>query len=342
MRDTLIPSLQLDVDTVGEEDCYDAWREAVRAVYDVEPGSTGPSSATESVKAWLLKDLIFSDVQFSAQSFRHHSILSKNSNYLSLQLYRTGGSSGLLHDQAWDIAPGDIHIFDFSREFYSNSMRSSVLGVVIPHHIIGFDPAQHDEHVVYPGKSPVGRFLANALRGLFDQLPRADKTSADQLSEGFCGLLQGMLSLGKHSDARDVDRQEERRKDLRAFVDRHICDTALGVEFLCRQFNISRPSLYREFAASGGVANYITQRRLERAYYQLASAPEGYKPIKDIAYGVGFGDPGHFSRLFRRRFGLTPKEAASLDHGKRMIRFQPTKSEKQINFGLLSDWIHGI
>jgi AraC-like DNA-binding protein len=33
--------------------------------------------------------------------------------------------------------------------------------------------------------------------------------------------------------------------------------------------------------------------------------------IGDIAYRCGFGDPVHFTRLFRQRFGLTPSELRS-------------------------------
>ncbi|MEM9630576.1 MAG: AraC family transcriptional regulator [Pseudomonadota bacterium] len=336
-----IPSLQLDAAVVGEKHCFDAWREAVRAVYDVNPaGET--QSTSESVKAWLLSDLVFSDVKFSSQTFNHDRRLSMGSNFLSLQLYRYGGSKGVLGEKSWQVSPGDIHLFDFSREFYSTASESSVIGVVIPHECVGFDPARHPGHMVFSGRTALGKFLTNTLFALFDDLPQVRAAEADDLSKGFCGLLQGLL-LQKMKDGKsDQSRRDERRNEMLSYLNRNLADPGLGVEHLCRTFNISRPSVYREFAQTGGVANYITQRRLERAYYQFVSVAEGDRRIKEVAYGVGFNDPAHFSRLFRRRFGITPKQAASLDGAVRSNELQGKNQHHDINFGQLSDWLQSI
>ncbi|HJP67724.1 MAG TPA: helix-turn-helix domain-containing protein, partial [Sphingomicrobium sp.] len=34
----------------------------------------------------------------------------------------------------------------------------------------------------------------------------------------------------------------------------------------------------------------------------------GGTSISEIAYGVGFSSPAHFSARFRERFGMTPRE----------------------------------
>ncbi|MBG6166486.1 AraC-like DNA-binding protein [Labrenzia sp. EL_13] len=337
-----IPSIHLDASVVGEKHCYDAWREAVRAVYDVNP-SSDRESTTESVKAWLLNDLIFSDVSFSSQAFSHDNRLSLDSNFLSLQLYRYGGSQGLLGENSWQIAPGDIHIFDFSREFYSTASDSSVIGVVIPHEYIGYDPTRHPPHMVFRGSTSMGTFLTNTLLALFDELPSVKTEDADDLSKGFCGLLEGLLKPQDPSGAKERKSREDRRNEMRSYLNRNLSDPNLGVGDLCQQFNMSRPSVYREFAETGGVANYIVQRRLERAYYQLASVPEGVRRIKEVAYGVGFNDPAHFSRLFRRRFGITPGQAASLNGAKRLTRLQQELPKSgRVNFGQLSEWLQSI
>ncbi|QUJ75250.1 helix-turn-helix transcriptional regulator [Sulfitobacter albidus] len=63
----------------------------------------------------------------------------------------------------------------------------------------------------------------------------------------------------------------------------------------------------RAFKAQTGtsVHKYVLGCRLERAQIALLTTNE---PIGAIAHGFGFADHAHFSRLFKRRYGITPKE----------------------------------
>ncbi|MDA4845892.1 helix-turn-helix domain-containing protein [Hoeflea poritis] len=336
-----VPSIQLDATVVGAKHCYDAWRESVRAVYDVEPAAD-VKSTTESIKAWLLKELIFSDVSFSPQQFRHCRRLAKDSNYISLQIYKSGRCLGTAGDQTWQVAPGDVHIFDFSREFSSVASKSTVIGCLIPHEFVGYDPARHPAHIMFSGSTPVGQFLASTMFALLSQLPRVGISEADDLSNGFCSLLQGLIEPQLPPKEKERNAGEERRNDMRSYLDRNLSDPNLNVNHLCRVFNISRPSVYRYFAEHGGVAQYIVQRRLKRAYFQLASVPEFHGRVKEVAHGLGFNDAAHFSRLFRRKFGVTPKQAANLSSAGRLSRDRNQLREQSINFSQLSEWIQSI
>ena len=51
----------------------------------------------------------------------------------------------------------------------------------------------------------------------------------------------------------------------------------------------------------------VTELRLQRAYTLLTEASESKSRISDIALQAGFSDISHFNRLFRSRFGDTPK-----------------------------------
>ena len=50
---------------------------------------------------------------------------------------------------------------------------------------------------------------------------------------------------------------------------------------------------------------YLTQQRLDRAEMLLR---EGKHTIAEIAFLVGYGNIGHFSVAFKRRFGITPSQ----------------------------------
>lgn len=55
---------------------------------------------------------------------------------------------------------------------------------------------------------------------------------------------------------------------------------------------------------------WLTQKRLELAYYQLTEKKK--KPL-DVCYEVGFENLSHFSFAFKKQFGLAPSQV--LEHG---------------------------
>jgi AraC-like DNA-binding protein len=95
---------------------------------------------------------------------------------------------------------------------------------------------------------------------------------------------------------------------MRRHLDEHLDNPELGVASLCAAFGASRATIYRGFADEGGVARYVTRRRLERAYRDLAGAPPDRGRVRRVAERWGFACPYHFSRAFRRQFDLWPSE----------------------------------
>jgi len=337
---TKIPELQLNSAIVGSEHCFDAWREAVRAVYEVNPTAAG--STVESVSAWLLEGLVFSDVCFSAQSFCHDAKLALHSNFISLQLYKTGGCTGLIDGNSLEVHPNEVHVFDFSREFVTNAHASNVIGVVIPHKCVGYDPAIHPAHLVFSGDSPTGLFLTSVLLSLMDQLPTLQKSDVEDLKHGFCGLLRGIFTTRNNFSPAEAMFKRNRREEMLRYLNKNIANFDLDAAKLCEAFGMSRPSVYREFAHCGGVGNYITHLRLEKALHQLSSIPVGQRRIKEVAASVGFSDPAHFSRIFRQKFGLTPNEAATLGCAGTIDSFALAEGHVRVGFSQLSSWLRSI
>jgi AraC-like DNA-binding protein len=67
--------------------------------------------------------------------------------------------------------------------------------------------------------------------------------------------------------------------------------------------------LYRLFEAQGTtVAAWIRHRRLERCRADLTDPALRAAPVSAVAARWGLPDSAHFSRLFRRTYGLPPAE----------------------------------
>ncbi|TQV77905.1 helix-turn-helix transcriptional regulator [Denitrobaculum tricleocarpae] len=87
---------------------------------------------------------------------------------------------------------------------------------------------------------------------------------------------------------------------IEANLHRHLELGEIAVEL-----NLSISTFSRHFADSIGQPPYayVTERRLERARRLLA---ETQRPAKEIAVVCGFSDQPHLTRMFSRRYGVTP------------------------------------
>ncbi|MEO0471011.1 MAG: response regulator, partial [Bacteroidota bacterium] len=102
-----------------------------------------------------------------------------------------------------------------------------------------------------------------------------------------------------------------------SFVLRNLDDPDISANALAREMGLSKAQLYRKLKALTGqsINIFIRNIRLDEAYQLLR---DGFSSVKEIAYIVGFHDPNYFSRLFRQRFGHSPRDmmAKQLSPGK--------------------------
>jgi AraC family transcriptional regulator len=79
----------------------------------------------------------------------------------------------------------------------------------------------------------------------------------------------------------------------------------LTIEALAREAGLSPAHFARAFKESVGRAphQHLLAIRLERAR-RLLDAPDS--ALSDVAFRTGFADQSHFTRFFKRRFGVTP------------------------------------
>ena len=57
----------------------------------------------------------------------------------------------------------------------------------------------------------------------------------------------------------------------------------------------------------------IRAKRLDRAWGMLTAAGQAHLLVSEIAFRCGFLDQPTFNRMFKRRYGLTPREARLCD-----------------------------
>ena len=83
--------------------------------------------------------------------------------------------------------------------------------------------------------------------------------------------------------------------------------SALTAAQVAQQVGVSRRHLDALFARSGcTVSRAIWDCRLRRAAAQLRQPGGPPMAISELGYALGFQDPAHFARAFRKRFGVSP------------------------------------
>lgn len=90
-------------------------------------------------------------------------------------------------------------------------------------------------------------------------------------------------------------------------VSEHISDSDFSVNDLCKIVGMSRSQLYRKLSALTGQspAGFIYSNRLKKAKKLLLNKEYS---VMDIAHLTGFKSSNSFSTVFKKNFGISPKE----------------------------------
>ena len=114
---------------------------------------------------------------------------------------------------------------------------------------------------------------------------------------------------GRTSDTNKTATQAAILHRICQTIERRLDDPELAPARVAQAEGISERYLQKLFEGVGdNFTRYVRERRLQRAWADLSNPAEAHRSISEIAYRYGFGDSAHFSRTFRHRFGLSPRE----------------------------------
>ncbi|WP_020612176.1 helix-turn-helix domain-containing protein [Sediminispirochaeta bajacaliforniensis] len=103
--------------------------------------------------------------------------------------------------------------------------------------------------------------------------------------------------------------QRELLDRILSYVDQHLADPGLTPQQIADGCNISLRHLHRIFSTTNtSVSQWITKRRLEQCWQDLAKTGQIAQTVTDIAFRWGFNDVSHFNRAFKRTFQITPSQ----------------------------------
>ena len=244
------------------------------------------------------------------------TIARSHLDQFAMTVLSAGSITGLAAQGTVDAETGDVFFLDLSQPA---NLRTSVRGGITAYVTlwiprtrmlasISDDQALHG--LTVKGTSPTGILIGTCLRSLAAQAGRVNVQELDALASGVIDLTASAIApLLKSETAPGADTRLASFVTIRRFIDRNLSSPDLSPETIAKKFALSRASLYRLFDPIGGVAGYIRKQRLDRIYQELTTAELSNQRISQIAYRFGFKDFSSFSRLFRKTYGVSPRQA---------------------------------
>ncbi len=130
--------------------------------------------------------------------------------------------------------------------------------------------------------------------------------------ELICNALDRLLSASQYEENSPVKLRSKDREAIKLARDLLINNLAEppSIRELCAAVGVNRNKLHYGFKQEFGLSpqNYLEEHRLEKAYIALRDSD---RLIYQIAADVGYASQSSFSTAFKRKYGLTPKEARS-------------------------------
>ncbi|MFJ2995492.1 helix-turn-helix domain-containing protein [Pandoraea sp. NPDC087047] len=218
---------------------------------------------------------------------------------------------------AYEVRSGDLLLLDNRKPFTISITHpeTTTLSALIPRHRL--QPLLRDpDRCMHVNLTCVNNGLGQMARVMFQQL----YTSAKQLDlvgqrlvvDHLIALLGAAASRASYPQG---DRGESMHQALFVAISQHIdvclTDSSMNATSVAKRFNISSRYLHKLFEAQEqSFAQTVIDRRLRRFAHLLVHG-QSETTIAETAYQCGFGDLSHFCRIFRRAFGVSPREYRS-------------------------------
>lgn len=289
-------------------ECFAAWKTALSRLVDCAiPADADPAQFDFHGRSWQLPEAFVQINGGSAMSMSRSQRVIDDRPISQMSLYvLTRGSAVADYDgRKRSHGPGDVVAVDYSLPYESRTPGYE--GITLT-----FDRAsapaglQGDVHgMVLTAQSSAGKLLGTLIRALVEHI---DGLSVDQAQSAVDGILRfaatALPSGGPRKEREDVPLFDRAHRLARG----RLSDPDFGPDDLMAALGVSRSKLFRSFEAHGGVRRWLVGIRLS-ASLQVMIRSAGRLKISAIAHQHGFRSEAHFSRAFRKRYGMSPSAA---------------------------------
>ncbi|UOR01914.1 helix-turn-helix domain-containing protein [Leucobacter allii] len=239
-------------------------------------------------------------------------------DFYKLSLMLSGEGTVMQDDREAVLRAGDLAIYDTSRPYSLLSGEGARTAIVMfPRELLPLPPAE-------VGRLTAVRFAKDAglaagispfLTHLMDHLEMLATPAGSRLPRNIVDLLGTLL-------ASEFDRREAGERlggrgssgallqRILGYIEAHLGEPDLGPERIAAAHFISPRYLQVLFQRNGlTVSSWVREQRLARCFDELVDPTVLEQPIAAVAARWGMLEPTHFSRAFKKRYGISPRQA---------------------------------
>jgi AraC-like DNA-binding protein len=230
---------------------------------------------------------------------------------LAITYYKTGHPRLTQGGRTLQFAPGDVVIRDLRRRWQQDSGEDfTLMTVKIPTQWFNGVFENLRSCVMQPLRA--GDPRASLLSSLIENLGRlAFEADVPPGSESVERLLRAAVEMAfAPRSTQLLACHRGLPASVARYLEEHLHDSELSVAGLAQDLGLNIRSVQRLFHQAGTSPKaYILARRLEESAELLrGAAGTGRVNITQLAFSLGFNDPGYFSRVFHEEYGITPTE----------------------------------
>ena len=283
------------------------------------------------IKRWFFDGLEINHVRTDFKDYFHFDNINK-SGVVNLSFNLQGDYEIHQWGQTYDVKQGQhnlIHSKGYSNTFYNKKLVGETFDIKFSPEAFykiakdGNDTLKQflermikDEPVVLSTTSLfIHPDLYTAIRSILECSYSGEMKKLFLLSKSIEILVLQAETYDKYLKNKAVytkyQSDQEQLQFAKAYVEQNIA-TPPSLSQLARKAGINEYKLKRGFKELFGttVFGYLSNIRLEKAKTQLL---QGNKTIGEIAFDLGYSSSQHFSKAFKKKFGITPSQCGTLN-----------------------------
>jgi AraC-like DNA-binding protein len=306
-------NLVFSTDEIAQAKRYAAWREAICDVYvHVDVKANNPDDYKGFIREAKFGDVVMTDILLSEQRIRrnaqHISQLDKDCYYL--QLIHRGNLNVVQRGETHASNPARGAIFCATEQYELQCLgevRSFYLEIPRDEFAQRFPREQVPVSSVINSTKGLGRITTEFCAALASEGAALWHDARAHLGSQLMDMLAlTLLSADGDMPSADSSVQKARLRSVQLWIEAHLGDPGLSLEKIAGANGMSLRYLHMIFThCDMSASEWIWNRRLQRSYDEIAKR-DG-RSITSIAFDLGFNSSAHFSTMFRRKYGVSPR-----------------------------------
>lgn len=253
---------------------------------------------------------ITSDPAVITRTARLTACAGSDDLHISLQVR----SAGLIHQGSSSVAmrPGSVAVYatdlPYQLDYFAPGQRLIVMQISRAALELPLTTIASATGSIAVADTSGRQVFASYLRSLVGTHGRLDPQTRDDFARVTAELASTMLRSSETGRRVVPGSSDSLLYTVQSFIRDQARSAELTVEDIARTHYISRRKLYELFSPIQTTPSaYLREERL-RAASKLLADPDVRLPIAAIALRCGFADVTTFTRAFRKRFEMTPRD----------------------------------